>query len=212
MVFAVPDDAAVGAVRKISAPDPPVPVPLLASIVRFAPAMSAPDAAAPRIVVAVGEPASPTPKIKLVPDTWSFAAGPVVPIPTWPVASIVICVVSAPAPVSVWNCNALALDASVAVVQIAWIRARSRPSVVDDSPVNSSPVPKLAAGVPLEEWFNRAMSVTVAVDASSVATCRRTDGLPVPSPMRLALLSQKMALASAWIDAVLLPNKIPPVG
>src|SRR3989338_1667317 len=60
-VLAVLLEDATGAVRKTRAPDPPVPVPVEASMVKLAPATSVPAAAAPRIVVAVGVPPSPAP-------------------------------------------------------------------------------------------------------------------------------------------------------
>src|SRR3990167_10220565 len=64
---AVSNDIGVRAVLKTNAPDPPDPVPLEASNVMLAPEILVPEAAAPRIVVAVGVPASPAPKIAEVP-------------------------------------------------------------------------------------------------------------------------------------------------
>lgn len=59
----------VGAVLNRIAPEPPLPVPFEASNVKFAPAIFVPAAAAPLIVVAVGVPPSPAPKIDVEPAT-----------------------------------------------------------------------------------------------------------------------------------------------
>ena len=57
-----------GNVRKIRAPDPPVPVPLAASIVRLAPTTFEPVRAAPLIVGAITVPVlSPLPRSSVPP-------------------------------------------------------------------------------------------------------------------------------------------------
>ena len=83
-VLAVAPVTPAAAVWNDKLPEPPVPVPSDAAIVRLAPAMFVPVEFAPRMVTALGVAPSPTPKIVVAPATCRTDLGAVVPIPMLP--------------------------------------------------------------------------------------------------------------------------------